>query len=116
METVTIHSLRGETPQMKSRLRGAQMESARLWNDVKEFHVFRRTTNGEWSTQDDLQKHIKGRYALHSQSIQMVCHQLLANVDATDERRRNAGCFAVSHRVGSAFRWANLTIARPCCQ
>jgi len=89
METVTIHSLRGETPQMKSRLRAAQMESARLWNDVKEFHVFRRTTNGEWPTQDDLQKHTKGRYALHSQSIQMVCHQLLANVDATDERRRN---------------------------
>lgn len=70
-------------------MRDAQIEAALVWNDVKEFHLFRRTTQGEWPTQDDLQQHTKGRYKLHSQSVQMICHQLLANVEATDERRRN---------------------------
>jgi len=44
---------------------------------------------GEWPDRCELHEFTKGNYALHSQSIQQIAYQLLANVDATDERRRN---------------------------
>ncbi|HET8851317.1 MAG TPA: hypothetical protein VFN02_02240, partial [Ktedonobacteraceae bacterium] len=43
-----------------------------------------------------------GQFALHSQSIQMVCHQFLANVKTT-RQLKNPQCRFVGHRdiVGS---------------
>ena len=74
---------------MQATLHEAQMEAARLWTDITAFHRQAREARQPWPTRGDLQKHTKGRYQLHSQTIQMACHQLLANVEATTERRRN---------------------------
>ncbi len=74
---------------MQATLREAQMEAGRLWTDIVGVHRKAREDRTLWPTRDMLQKHTKGRYALHSQTVQMICHQLLANVQATSERRRN---------------------------
>ncbi len=44
----------------------------------------------KWPTRDCLQKLVKGGFALHSPSAQMLCHAFLANVDTTT-RLRKAG-------------------------
>ena len=41
-----------------------------------------------WPTRDELQQATKGLFALHSQTVQMVCHQFLANVDTARELRQ----------------------------
>jgi putative transposase len=74
---------------MQATLREAQMEAGRLWTDIVGVHRKAREDQTSWPTRDMLQKQTKGRYKLHSQTVQMICHQLLANVQATSERRRN---------------------------
>ena len=73
---------------MKATLRDAQLEAARCWNDVAAAPPGARG-QGKWPRRDDLQKLTKSKYQLHSQTVQMIGHQLLANVEATAERRRN---------------------------
>ena len=41
-----------------------------------------------WPDRDDLQLATKGRFALYSQTVQMICHQFLANVEMARELRR----------------------------
>ena len=74
---------------MQARLREAQIEAGKLWTDIVKLHAEARAGKTKWPTRDTLQKATKGKYALHSQTIQMLCHQLLANVEATAERRRS---------------------------
>ncbi|WP_262298056.1 RNA-guided endonuclease InsQ/TnpB family protein [Microvirga sesbaniae] len=89
METVSIHRPSDIPRAMQATLLGAQMEAGRLWSDIVGVHRKAREDRAPWPTRDMLQKHTKGRYRLHSQTVQMICHQLLANVQATSERRRN---------------------------
>ena len=59
-----------------------QKESARLWNVCVETHKKAREAREKWPTKDQLQKQTKGKnFLLHSQSIQMVVAQFLANLD-----------------------------------
>jgi putative transposase len=51
-------------------------------------HLATRQQHTRWPDRDDIQQATKGRFALHSQTIQMICHQFLANVDATRELRK----------------------------
>ncbi len=84
METVRIYRLKGLAPPTRERLRAAQMEAARVWNLCRELHQDARLQHQPWPDRDALQRATKGgQFALHSQSIQMVCHQFLANVETT---------------------------------
>lgn len=84
METVRIYRLKGLAPPTRARLRGAQMEAARVLNLCCERHQDARHEHQPWPDRDALQQATKGsQFALHSQSIQMVCHQFLANVQTT---------------------------------
>jgi putative transposase len=89
METVSIQRLDQLSRRMKAALREAQLEAARCWNDVTAHHRQARAEQGTWPQRDQLQKLTKGKYKLHSQTVQMIGHQLLANVEATAERCRN---------------------------
>ena len=89
LETVSIRRLAGLSQTLQSTLREAQKEAARVWNDVVRFHRDARQKGDPWPGRSALQQMTKGKYALHSQTVQMICHQLLANVAATTERRRN---------------------------
>jgi putative transposase len=84
MQTVRIYRLKGLAPPTRTRLRAAQMEAARVWNLCCERHQDARHEHRPWPDRDALQQATKGsQFAPHSQSIQMVCHQFLANVQTT---------------------------------
>ncbi|MFL5704069.1 MAG: RNA-guided endonuclease InsQ/TnpB family protein [Ktedonobacteraceae bacterium] len=65
------------------RLRTAQQEAAQVWNCCMEMHTHARLVHAQWPGRQELQKATKGRFALHSQSVQMIVHAFLANVDTT---------------------------------
>ena len=88
METVRIYRLKGLAPPTRERLQTAQREAARVWNCCRELHQDARLRHQPWPDRDALQQVTKGgQFALHSQSIQMVCHQFLANVETTRQLR-----------------------------
>ena len=52
-------------------------------------HKAARTSHAKWPGRNELQKATKGgQFALHSQSIQMVVHAFLANIDTTHKLRQ----------------------------
>lgn len=89
MERVRILSLKGISKRQAAVIRQGQMEAARVWTECRDMHVKARRENAPWPNRDALQKATKSRFALHSQSIQMVAHTFLANVDSARENRRN---------------------------
>lgn len=64
-------------------------ESARLWNRLVKLHKYNRKRHWKWLGKFDLSSHFKGRFDLHSQSIQALCEKLSANVDTTRTNRKN---------------------------
>jgi putative transposase len=88
VETVSIQRLNGISQVLHAALRKAQQEAARVWNDVAKIHRKSRQMGQKWPGRGELQQKTKGKYGLHSQTVQMVCHQFLANVQATSVRRR----------------------------
>ncbi len=88
MNTVKIYQLKNLSSTQNQRLRQAQQEAALVWNDCVTLHQDARMHHLKWPGRDALQKATKGRFALHSQSIQMVTHAFLANVDTTRQLRQ----------------------------
>src|SRR2546423_14363022 len=82
MNTVRVYRLQ-PTPKLFACLRDAQMEAAKVWNFCVEIHKQARMSHAKWPGRDALQKATKGQFALHSQSVQMVVHAFLANVETT---------------------------------
>ena len=90
METVYIYPLATLRKGYARRLYEAQLEAARVWTRCRDLHLAARQQHTRWPDRDELQQATKGQFALHSQTIQMVCHQFLANVDtARDLRQTN---------------------------
>ena len=88
METVRIYPLKDLDRRTHARLQGAQMEAARVWMYCVGRHQAARSQRVRWPTRDELQRATKGgTFALHSQSIQMVCQQFLANVQTIKQLR-----------------------------
>jgi putative transposase len=88
METVHIYPLATLCPSLQRRLYEAQQEAARVWTVCRDLHLTARQQHSHWPDRHELQQATKGRFALHSQTVQMVCHQFLANVDATRQLRQ----------------------------
>jgi putative transposase len=88
METVYIYPLPTLRPSLRRRLYEAQREAARVWTRCRDLHLAARQRHARWPDRDELQQATKGQFALHSQTVQMVCHQFLANVDTTRELRQ----------------------------
>lgn len=72
-----------------ARISAGRAEAARVWECCRDLHAAARKDHLPWPRRDDLQKATKGQFALHSQSIQMVCHAFLANIETTAQNRRN---------------------------
>jgi len=88
MQTVRIYRLKDLDRRTRARLRAAQMETARVWTYCLERHQTARAERTRWPDRDDLQRETKGgQFALHSQSIQLVCQQFLANVETIKQLR-----------------------------
>jgi putative transposase len=88
METVRAFRLKNLDRRTRARLKAAQMEAARVWLYCVGRHRAARSERVRWPSRDELQYETKGgQFALHSQSIQMVCQQFLANVETIKQLR-----------------------------
>lgn len=90
MERVRIVSLKGLPKRSEAIIRDGQMAAAEVWTACRDAHLTARRECQTWPNRDALQKATRGRFALHSQSVQMVTHAFLANVD-TAKQLRNQG-------------------------
>ncbi len=90
MQTVRIYPLKDLDRRTRTRLKAAQMEAARVWMYCVQRHQQARRERMPWPSRDDLQRETKGgKFSLHSQSIQMVCQQFLANVETIKQLRQS---------------------------
>src|SRR5262245_43074262 len=51
-------------------------------------HLSARQTRTPWPTQNDYHQATKGRFALHTQTVQAICRTFLGTVATTKERRK----------------------------
>src|ERR1051326_5222561 len=63
-------------------------QAARVWTMCRDRHLAARQQHTRWPDRDDLQQATKGQFALHSQTVQMISHQFLANVETARELRQ----------------------------
>jgi hypothetical protein len=63
---------------MRAIVRDGQMESGKVWMACRDALHEAIRGRSKWPNRDSLQKLIKGKFGLHSQSAQMVCHAFLA--------------------------------------
>ncbi|MDJ0596857.1 MAG: transposase [Pleurocapsa sp. MO_226.B13] len=89
MQTTKIYRLPYQKPEVFGRLKAAQIEAAKVWNECMSAHKECRIKQTPWLNQTALQKLTKSKYELHSQSVQMVVQAFLANVDSTKANRRS---------------------------
>jgi putative transposase len=115
MQTVRIYRLGGLAPSTRQCLQAAQMEAARVWNVCRELHQAARLGHLPWPGRDELQRATKGgQFALHSQSIQMVCHQFLANVETTRQLKPTHPrmCYPYKPKQYMTVQWPVQAVAR----
>src|ERR1700694_1660800 len=83
MHTDRIYRLDHLSPTLFQRLKEAQMEAAQVWNQCCELHKAARQTGSKWPGRSELQRATKRQYALNAQSVQMIVHAFLANIETT---------------------------------
>ncbi len=88
METVYIYQLTRLSPSLIRRIREASMEAAKVWTLCRDMHLYARQNRLPWPTRKDFQKATKRKFALHSQTIQMIYNTFLANVDSCRKARQ----------------------------
>jgi putative transposase len=76
----------GKPTNLQTQLRE---ESARLWNDMVRLHKYIRKRRWTWPSSGQYEKHFKGKYSLHSQTVQALIKKFFANIDTTSENRKN---------------------------
>ena len=64
------------------------MEAAQVWNVCVQAHRRARMSHAHWPNQTDLQQLTRGRFALHSQSVQAVFRSFLGTIETTCKLRR----------------------------
>ena len=90
MKTVRVYRLDNLSRSQFSRLKAAQQEAAHVWNLCMETHKQARVAHAKWPGRHELQQATKGKFALHSQSVQMIVHAFLANVQTTRQLKRSS--------------------------
>ncbi len=80
MKTVRVYRLQ-PSHTLFQRLKAAHQEAAQVWNTCCELHKTARQEHAKWPGRHELQRATKGKFALHSQSVQMIVHAFLANVE-----------------------------------
>jgi putative transposase len=89
MQTTKIYRIPFLSLELFQRLQASSQESAKVWNTCKHLHKQCRVSHSAWLTLTDLQKRTKGKFDLHSQSVQLVCRAFIGNIDSTRENRKH---------------------------
>ena len=83
---VRIIPLRGLNHAQVELCSTLRREAGRCWNDMLHAHIESR--GGKWLKSGDLEKLFKGKYSLHSQTVQALAQKLDANVDTARQLRK----------------------------
>lgn len=83
---VRIIPLRGLNQSQMELCSSLRREAGRCWTDILHAHIESRS--GKWLKSGDLEKLTKGKYSLHSQSVQGLVQKLVANVDTARQLRK----------------------------
>lgn len=67
----------------------ARTEAARLWSRMVKLHAWFRKRQLKWPTCGDFEKHFKGRFVLHSQTVQAIIQKFFAHIDGAGTHRKN---------------------------
>src|SRR2546421_11860211 len=87
MKTVQIYGL-PPSPALSPRPRAAKKGAAAVGNPCMEPQRAARLSQGTWPDQHELHQLTKGRFALHSQSVQAVFRAFLGTIETTRKLRR----------------------------
>jgi putative transposase len=82
------HRILRPTPEQALLLKETQQEAARCWNAIVAEAKAHYDGGGGWISKNDLQKRLKGRFRLHSQTVQALTDKFAANRKTTAENRR----------------------------
>jgi putative transposase len=88
MKTVRVYRLVHLSPTLFRRPKEAQMAAAQVWNVCVDLHKQARMEHVTWPNQHDLHQATKGRFALHSQSVQAVFRACLGTIETTRKLRQ----------------------------
>ncbi len=86
MSATTVIKLNIGAPTSQQTL--LRKETARLWCRLVKVHKYCRKRHWKWPNQGQLEKHFKGRFVLHSQTIQAIIGKFAANIDSTKTKRK----------------------------
>lgn len=74
---------------MTLRQTETRREAARLWNRMVKLHRWFRRRHRPWPTEAQFKAHFKGRFDLHSQTVQALIEGFFTNIDSTRTNRKN---------------------------
>jgi putative transposase len=89
METVRIYRLDHLPAHTAELITAGRREAARAWNLCRDLHLAARKQYTRWPDRHALHLAMKGRFALHSQTIQAIARAFVANVESTRENRKS---------------------------
>src|SRR5688572_25899245 len=91
MKSVRILQLKNLPTSSRVQIYNGHVQAGQVWNQCALSHSDARKNKAAWPNKVSLQKETKGKFDLHSQSIQMVCHAFLANIDTAKKLRKQNG-------------------------
>ena len=74
-------------PHMTPQMTAARSESARLWNRMVKLHRW-GGKRGIFFSESRFKAHFKGRFELHSQTVQGLIEKFFSNIDSTRTKRK----------------------------
>jgi putative transposase len=103
MECVKILPLKHLTHFQHEQIWAARLEAGKAWNQCRDIHLEARQTSQAWPNRTQLQEATKGRFAIHSQSVQMICHTFLQNIDTTRQLRKSGVKIRYPYKTKRAY-------------
>jgi putative transposase len=92
MEETTVYQYQIEFSKSEwAKVTEARREAGKLWTRLVKLHHFCRTHPNlceKWPSESQLKAHFKGRFQLHSQTIQGVIEKFCAVIDGTRTKRK----------------------------
>jgi putative transposase len=103
VKSTTVYQYRLRLPQTSwDQATAARTEAARLWNRMVKLHAWFRKRQLKWPSCGDFERHFKGRFALHSQTVQAIIQKFFAHIDGARTHRQNGNESArYPHRLRS---------------
>ncbi|HZA29475.1 MAG TPA: transposase [Gammaproteobacteria bacterium] len=76
-------------PRLRHEDTEARLEAARLWNRLVKLHRWFRRRHRPWPSASQFEQHFKGRFHLHSQTVQALIQRFFANIETAHTNRKN---------------------------